>query len=108
MAGDAIELGEDDAHRLRARRSFYVENLLDREAVTQAVGDRGHIIHAVDIRVELGEGAVFGDLLHTAVQVSDDAIGPQDLLAIQFEDDAQHSVGGRVLRTHIEDQLSGI
>jgi hypothetical protein len=56
----------------------------------------------------LRKGAVFGDFFHTAVQVADDALSAQDLLAIQLEDDAQHSVRGWVLRAHVEDQFGGI
>ena len=108
VAGDAVQLREDDAHRLRARRRFHVQQLLHRQAVAQAVGDRGHVVHAVDVGVELRVGAVLGDLFHAAVQVADDAFGAQDLLAIQLEDDAQHAVRGRVLRTHVEDQFGGI
>ena len=108
MAGDAVQLGVDDAHGLGARRGFHIEQFLHREAVAQPVGDGGHVVHAVDIGVELRVRAVFGDLLHAAMQVSDDAIGPQDFFAIQLEDDAQHSVRGRVLRTHVEDQFGGI
>ena len=33
---------------------------------------------------------------------------PEHLFAVQFEDDAQHAVRGRVLRPHVEDQFSGI
>jgi hypothetical protein len=36
------------------------------------------------------------------MQIADDALGSQNLLAIEFEDDAQHSVGGGVLRAHVE------
>jgi len=47
-------------------------------------------------------GAVFGDLLHAAVQIADDALGSQYLLAIQLENHPQHPVGGGVLRAHVE------
>ena len=103
MAGDAVQLGEDHAHRLRPRRRFDVEQLLDRQAVAQAVGDRGHVIHAVHIGGELLIGAVFADLLHPAVQVADDALGAVDFLAVELQDHAQHAVGGRMLRTHVDD-----
>jgi hypothetical protein len=108
VAGDAVQLGEDDAHGLGARRGFHIEQLLHRQAVAQPVGDGGHVIHAVHVGVELRIRAVFGDLLHAAVQVADDAIRPQDFFAIQLEDDSQHSVRGGVLRSHVEDQFGGI
>ena len=108
VAGDAVQLGEDHAHRLRARRRFDVQQLLHRQAVAQAVGDGRHVVHAVHVGVELRVGAVLGDLFHAAVQVADDAIGAQNLFAIQLEDDAQHAVRGRVLRAHVEHQFGGI
>ena len=42
------------------------------------------------------------------MQVADDAVGPQDLFAVEFQNDAEHAVGGRVLRPHVEDKLGGI
>ena len=42
------------------------------------------------------------------MQVADDAFGPQDLLAVQFEDYAQHPVRRWVLRAHVEDQFGGV
>ena len=103
VAGDAVQLREDHADALRARRRFHVQQLLHRQAVAQSVGDRRHVVHAVHVGIELRVGAVLGDLLHAAVQVADDALGPQDLLAVQLEDDAQHPVRGGVLRAHVED-----
>ena len=108
VAGDAVQLREDDADGLRARRRFHVQQLLDRQAVAQAVGDRRHVVHAVHVGIELRVGAVLGDLLHAAMQVADDALGAQHLLAVELEDDAQHAVRGRVLRAHVEDQFGGV
>ena len=108
VAGDAAQLRQDDADVLRPRRSFHVQQLLDRLAVTQPVGDRGHVIHAVHVRIEHRVGAVLGNLLYAAMQVADDALGAQDLLAVQLQDDAQHAVRGRMLRPHVEHQLGGV
>jgi len=77
-----FQLGEDDAHRLRPRRRLHVQQFLHRQAVAQAVGDGGHVVHAVHVGVELRVGAVFGDLLHPPVQVTDDAIGAHHLFAV--------------------------
>ncbi len=84
------------------------QKLLDRLAITQPIGDRGDIIHAVDVGIEHRVGAVLGDLLHAAMQVADDALGSQNLLAIQLQDDAQHAVGRWVLGAHVEDHFGGI
>jgi hypothetical protein len=103
VAGNAVQLGEDDAHHLRSGRRLDVQQLLHRQAVAQTIGHGRHVVHAVDVRIELRVGAVLGDLLHAAVQIADDAIRPQNLLAVQLQDDAQHSVGRGVLRPHVED-----
>ena len=91
-----------------ARRRFHVQQLLDRLAVAQPVGDRGHVIHAVHVGIEHRVGAVLGNLLHPAMQVADDAFGAQHFFAIQLEDDAQHAVGRGMLRPHVEDQFGGV
>src|SRR5207302_10996240 len=66
------------------------------------------VIQPVHVRIELRVGAVLGNLLHSAMQIPDDALCPQDLFAIQLEDYAQHPVGGGMLRAHIEDYFRGI
>ena len=91
-----------------ARRRFRVEQLLDRLAVAQPVGDRGDVIHAVDVGIEHRVGAVLANLFNAAMQVADDALGAQNFFAVQFEDDAQHAVRRRMLRPHVEHQLGRV
>ncbi len=90
------------------RRRFDVQQLFDRFAVSQAVRDRGDIVHAIHVGIEHRVGAMLGNLLHAAMEVADDALGAQNLFAVELEDDAQHAVRGRVLRTHIDDEFVGI
>ena len=45
---------------------------------------------------------VLGDLFVAAVQVADVRVRLGDDFAVQLEHDAQHSVGRRVRRTHVE------
>src|SRR5208283_3352027 len=49
VARDTAKLSEDYADILRPRRRFHAEQLLDRFAIAQPVGNRGHVIHAVHI-----------------------------------------------------------
>ena len=42
-------------------------------------------------------------LLHAGVEVPNDRLGAEHGLALQLQHQAQHSVRGRVLRTHIDD-----
>ena len=42
------------------------------------------------------------------MQIPDDAFRSKNLLPIQLENHAQHSVRSRMLRAHIDDELVGI
>ncbi len=108
VAGDAAQLSQNDANVLRPRRGLHVEQFLDGFAVTQSVGDRGDVIHAVHVGIEHRVGAVLGNLLYAAMQVANDALGAQNFLAVQLQDDAQHAVRGRVLRPHVEHEFRRI
>src|SRR5581483_4688789 len=108
VASDPLQLREDDADVLRARWRFHVDQGFDRLAVAQPVGDGRNIVHAIDVGREHRVGAAFADLLDTAVQVADHALGAEHLLAVELQDDAQHTVRRRMLRAHVEDELVGI
>src|SRR5581483_7771160 len=56
-------------------------------------------------RIEHRVGTVLGNLLDAAMQVSDDALKPKNLLTVEPQDDAQNAMGRRMLRPHIDDQL---
>ena len=66
---------------------------------------RAEIVDAVgqgnDLLVELG----FAGLFDAGVQVADFGIEADDDFAVDFEHQAQHAVGGRVLRSHVEDHV---
>ena len=51
---------------------------------------------------------MFGNLLHSAMEIADDALEAHDLLAVEPQDHAQHAVSGGVLRAHIDDEFVGI
>ncbi len=46
---------------------------------------------------------VFRDLLVTAMEEAHIRVGGLDHLAVQFENQAQHAVGGRMGRPHVQD-----
>ena len=108
MARQAIQFRENYPNIFGSRRRFDVEEFFDRFAVAQPVRDRGHIIHAVDVGIEHGVSAVLGNFFDPAMQVADHALRAQNLLAIQLEDHAQHSVGRRMLRAHVDDELIAV
>ena len=90
--------------RARERR-FRSQQLFDRLAVAQAVGNRRDVIHAVHVRRELLIAAVLGNFLDAAVQVADHALRADHLFAVQAQLHAQHAVRGRVLRPHVQDNF---
>ena len=105
VAGNAIQFGQDHANVLRARRRLHVHQLLDRFAVAQPIRHGGAIVHPVDVGIEHRVGAVLGDFFHAAVQVSDDALGAENFFAVELQDDAQHAVRRRMLRSHVDDEF---
>ena len=107
VAGDALQLGEDGAHPARPRRRFRAQQFFHRFAVAQAVGDRRHVVGAVHVGSELSIGTGLADFLHPAVQVADDAFRTDDFFPVELQLDAQHAVGGGVLRAHVEDDFIG-
>ena len=74
MAGDPVQLRHDHADVLRARRRGDAEQLLDGFAVTETVGYRRDVVHAVERGHELAVGLRFAELLDAAMQVADDAL----------------------------------
>ena len=63
VAGNAVQLGQNDADVLRPRRRFHVQQLFDCFAISQPVRDRRHVIHAVHVGIEHRVGAVLGNFL---------------------------------------------
>ena len=105
MRRDACEFGQHRADVLRARRCFDAQQLFDGENVADVVVHRLQIIEAVGMRDEFVVGFVLRDLLVSAVQVAQFRHGADDGLAVEAEKDAQHAVGGRMRRAHIEDHV---
>ena len=48
-----------------------------------------------------------GELLDAAVQVADDGLARDDLLAVELEDEPQDAVSRGVLRAHVEHEVLG-
>src|SRR5258707_4743395 len=93
---------------LGARRRFHIQKFLYCLAIAQPVGDRSHVIHAVDVGIEHRVSTMLTYLLDAAVQVADDAFETENFFAIEAENHAQHAVRCGMLRAHIDDELVGI
>ena len=69
---------------------------------------RGDVVDAVGVRHEAVPADLLGDLLDRAVQVADVGDRLAHHLAVGLDDEAQHAVRARVLRTHVEGHLLGL
>ena len=105
MARNPVQFGEDDADVLCPGGRLNAQQLLNRFTISEPIRDRGYVVHAVDVGIEHRIGAVLGNLLDAAVQVSDDALKPQDFFAVKSQDNAQYAMGRRMLRAHVDYKL---
>ena len=93
---------EDGPDVARPRRDHEADQLLHRPDVGEVVRRRGHVVHAVGVRDVLEERVELEELLGAAVEIADDRVAVDDPLAVDLELQAQHAVGGRVLRAEVE------
>ena len=112
---DPGELGEDRAHELAAVRDLDAEHLLDGPAVADAVDHRRAVVEPVGVGDDLVPVVRLGHLLEAAVEVADDRLGPDDLLAVEARDEVDGPVRRRVrgadldrLRLEVPGHLFGV
>ena len=100
---NARQFVEQHPDPLRLGRNLKTKQFLYCKRVTQIVGKRAEIVDAIRewhyLLVELG----FARFLDSRVQVPNIRHDPHNIFAIYFQDHAQHSVGGRMLRSHVQD-----
>ena len=105
VAGDTLQLGQQDTQVLRALRDLVgdTQDLLDGQTEAQVVRERGEIVDAVRQRDRLGIGLRFARLLNARVEITDVGSGLHHGFSVQLEEHAKHAVRGRVLGSHVED-----
>ena len=103
---DPLKLGGDDADGLDALVELDAHQLFDRRGVGEAVVHRAHVIQAVGERNDALVVDVLRVLFEVPMQVADVRSSVFDDLSVGLELDAQHAVGRRVLRPHVEDHLA--
>ena len=86
-------------------RHFDVDELFDRQRVAEVVRERCQIVHPVGESHTLQIVLLFVGLLEAGVQVPYDWIAANHYLAVQLQHEPEHSMGTRVLRTHVEDHI---
>ena len=101
---DPVELEVDRAQVLRPRRDLELEQRLDRAAERLHVEEVGEVVHPLDERDHLPVALVLAALLDPGVDVADDRLQVEHLLALEADQQAQHPVGGGVVRAHVHGQ----
>ncbi len=66
---------------------------------------RRDVVQPVEIRNGLGIGLVLDQLFRAPVQQTDMRVRALDHFAVHFQDQAQHAVGRRVLRTEVQVEI---
>ena len=81
-----------------------LEQRLDGAAEGHRVEVVGEVVHPLDDRDDLPVGLVLGGLLDAGVDVADDRLEVAHDLALERDQQAQHAVGGRVVRAEVQRQ----
>ena len=106
VAGDPVQLSRQHPDVLRAPRHLDVEQLLERHDAGPFAEEGADVLEGVEIADRLVVVGVLAQLLDAAVEVAEDRIEVDDLLAVELEHDAQHAVGRGMLRSHVEEHLA--
>ena len=106
MAVETSQFGEHHAHPLGLRRDLQFEQFLHRQAPAQVHGKRRQVIHPVGQGDRLLVCLDFEFLLDAGVQKTDVRPAGNNRLAVQFQQQTQHAMGGRVLRPHVQDHAA--
>jgi hypothetical protein len=107
MGRNSGQFAANDADILAARRQLLIDphQFLDGQGVGDVVGQGSNVIQPIRVRDELGIGHVLGDLFIAAMEIPDIGSGFGNDFAVQFQNNAEHTVGGRVRGAHVEDHL---
>jgi hypothetical protein len=106
VAGDAVELRGQDPDVFSPARDFDVEQLLEAEDRAPLIEQRADVLEWIDLADDLVVVGVLGELLDAPVQVAEDRIEVDHVLAVDLEHDPQHAMGRRVLRSHVQEHLA--
>src|SRR5262249_37726641 len=107
VAGNAVQLGDNDPNDLRLLRYLHAAELLDRHGVAKVHVHPRQVIHAVGVGDELDGQDVFADLLSAAVQIAEVRRDFRDHLTVGPQHQAEHAVRAGVLRSHVDEHFVG-
>lgn len=108
MVQDTGDLAEQGTNVLGTIRDLNVQQLLNSEGVALLVGHHGDVVQSVEVGQSLQIRLILDQLLGSAVQQTDVRVGSDNLLATQLENQTQHTVGSRMLRTKVDRVVSDL
>lgn len=99
---NAGDLSKHCADPLGSLGNLDVEQLLDSKREALLIRHHRHVVQSVKVGQRLEVGLVLDQLFRATVEQADMGVRPNDFLAIEFEDQAQDTVGCRVLGAEID------
>src|SRR6516164_10101774 len=106
MRQESPDLAVEHPDQLAAPGHLKAQKLLDGEHERMLLIHRRDIVEPIEIAERLQIGLVFDQLLGAAVQKADMRIDALDDLAVQFKDETQHAVRGRMLWSEIDGEVA--
>ena len=105
---EPADLAVEHADQLRALWHGQLEQLFRREAEGVLLVHGRDVVEPVEIADRLQVGLVLDELLGAAVEKADVGIDALHHLAVELEHEAQHTVGGGMLRPEIDVELADV
>ena len=102
MRQQPADFGVEHADNLAAPWNLDAKQPFDREAKGMLLVHRRDIVEPVEVRQRLEVVFILDEFFGAAVQKADVRIGAHHDFAVEFQNQAQDSVCGRVLRTKID------
>ncbi|MGZ8894553.1 MAG: hypothetical protein ACXW1X_07785, partial [Candidatus Aminicenantales bacterium] len=99
---DPGQLAQRHPHPDGLARCLQLQQLLDREHEDELVVLEGDVVDAGRIGDALPPCLLLHRLLEARVQVADDGLEPDDVLAVEVDDQAQDAVRGGVVRAEVD------
>lgn len=108
MRQDAADFRIENADQLAAHRDFKAKQLFDGKRESVFLVHRRDVIEAVEVRNGLEIGLGLDQLFGAAMQKTDMRIDTLDDFAVQFQNQTQHAVRGRVFRTEVDREIADV
>jgi hypothetical protein len=99
---DPVQLAEEHPHPRRLRRDLEPEQLLDREDEHELVVLEGEVVDPRRIRDRLPPRLLLHVLLEPGVEVADHRRDPDDVLAVEVDDEPEDAVRRRMVRAEVD------